>query len=263
MDVKAFFKVGVLIIPVVSSLCCLLLLYMARLQKKIKFERGLVNPLMLYLAAVSFSWMAVMTYTIAPVLYVYINGLMYLCYLLIPVLFYHFVFNITKTSCSEKLNSVHYLIPLVLIGVFVGWSLFVPFDAQMYIVKNGGDYLEDYKLFSALFSSKLIVRLIFSIIYTSLSIARIYRYRKAAINYTANEETGSLRWLNMLLLLTFGIILLPLAAAVFTRRQLISSVLVIFPFLILLFQHVVLCYNMLTHNYILIVPTNGEDEVTE
>lgn len=85
---------------------------------------------------------------------------------------------------------------------------------------------------------------------------------KAAINYTA-KETGSLRWLNMLLLLTFAIILLPLAATIFTRRQLISSVLVIFPFLLLLFQHVVLCYNMLARNYILIAPANGEDEVTK
>ena len=249
--------------PVVSSLLCLSLLavyYIHQRKKKAATDKKLLRIMMLYYVSVGVGWINIILYRFFPEAYTYVNASYYLSLLIVQVSFYHLIYRLTDSGDERRFPHFHYAIPCVLVAVFVGWSLFVPFDVRHALVTSRGEIQVGYKAYSLFFTHRFEVRSIYTFVYIPLGIIRLLRYRREICEYSADVSRNSLRWLYMLIALSLAIVPLPFLAFFLSKQQLLSSVIFIIPMFIIVIQHGILCFNMLTVNYIIIVPENSRNQ---
>ena len=242
--------------PVVSSLLCLALLVVYSIHqrgKKTATDKKLLQIMMLYYVSVGVGWINAILYHFFPEAYTHVNALYYLSLLIVQVSFYHLIYRLTDSD-KRRFPLFHYAIPCVLVAVFVVWSLFVPFDVRHALVTSRGEIQAGYKAYSLFFTHRFEVRSIYTLVYIPLGIARLLRYRHAISEYSADESRNSLRWMYLLIILSLAIVPLPFLTLFFSKQQLMSSFIFIIPMFIIVIQHGILCFNMLTVNYIIISP---------
>ena len=243
--------------PVVSSLLCLSLLVVYSIHqrgKKTVTDKKLLRIMMLYYVSVSVGWINMILYHFFPKAYTYENALYYLSLLIVQVSFYHLICKLTDIGDERRFPLFHYAIPCVLVAVFVAWSLFVPFDVRHALVTSRGEIQEGYKAYSMFFTHRFEVRGIYTLVYIPLGIVRLLRYRYAISEYSAGISRNSLRWMYTLIGLSLAIVPLPFSTFFFSKQQYMSSIIFIIPMFIIVIQHGILCFNMLTVNYIIISP---------
>ena len=262
MESKVWFQLIIYTAPIFSSLVCCLLLILCYQDRARAVRSQILRLLIFYYATVVINWTGSLIYIYKPTLFVYINSILYLSLLWALVTFYHFVCLITDTGTGKRFSIIHYIIPLVLCLTLAVWSFYVPFDVQTYIVESRGDYVESYKWYSILFTSKLPVRLVYNIIYFALGIYQLYCYRRRIIDYSADEKRTSMHWLYLILALSLTMAILPLASLFVSKANLINSFISGIPVLLIIINHVILCYNVIRGNYV-IVSSPDKDEVIE
>jgi len=243
--------------PVVSSLLCLALLTVYGVHQrgnKTATNQRLLLVMKLYYLAVGVGWVYMILYRDFPPVYARINTLYYLSLLLVQVLFYHLICMLTVTDDRRRFPPVHYVIPVVLVTVFFVWSQWVPFDVILALVTTRGEIQAGYEAYSLFFTHRFEVRGIYTIVYISLGIMRLLRYRSKISDYSADISRNSLRWLYMLIILSLAIVPLPVASFFFKKQQMMSSFLIVLPMFVIVIQHGILCFNMLTVNYVIIPP---------
>ena len=244
--------------PVVSSLLCLSLLTVYSIhqrRKKTATDKKLLRIMQLYYVSVGVGWINMILYHFFPIAYSYENALYYLSLLIVQVSFYHLICMLTGTTGDEqRFPFLHYAIPCVLVAVFLVWSLFVPFDVRHALVTSRGNIQEGYEAYSLFFTHRFEVRGIYTFVYIPLGIMRLLRYRHVISEYSADESRNSLRWMYTLIILSLAIVPLPFSALFLNKQQLFSSLLLIIPMFIIVVQHGILCFNMLTMNYVIIGP---------
>lgn len=245
----------------VSFFCCLLMLFAHKNNQKYAKPKEVLLVIAAYICSVFF-WLSMVFYVALPEAFTYVQSFTYLCMLLTQALIYHIAFLLTATRKSERFSFVHYLVPLLITGTLFVWSFFVPFDIQLSIVLNRSVVPEGYEAYTALFTSKPTVFLLYNIIYSCLCLFRIRKYRKAVINYSADEHRSSLRWLYMLCILTLGTIPVTILFFLLGSDVFMQSALTFMTLFLTLLQDVILCYNLFAINYI-IIPSNDEEVVAD
>ena len=100
------------------------------------------------------------------------------------------------------------------------------------------------------------------IAYTALAWWRLLAYRRSISDYSANADRTSLAWVTLLLLISFSLVPPSLLSAIFSKKILIASLLLLIPQLLLVAQHAVVCYNMAVGNFVVIYYP-GEEIETE
>ncbi len=262
MVIKEFLQYAGFSAPIVSSLSCLVMLYLYRRQHIKPEEKPLYRILMTYFGAVAILWACSMIYVYCPLLYTRINLVYYIGLFWGQVLFYQFVYTLTCRPGERGFSLLHYLIPFVIVGAFAVWSAFVPFDVQLHLVTSRGQVVPGYEAYSRFFTSRLIFRGIWNLLYTALAFWRLLGYRRAVQNYSANADRSSLSWVTLLLIISLSLVPPSLLSFICSKQVLISSLLLLIPQIMLVAQHAIICYNMAVGNFIFIFcPQETEEEI--
>jgi AraC-like DNA-binding protein len=125
---------------------------------------------------------------------------LYLFYLLSllfsVVLFYHFLWLITRSESTERFTWMHYIIPVVLtlvVGVWVTHQM--SFQERFRITATVDVLTPETPLIEVVYMLFPLLFTVYIIIYTVFSVMRAMRYRKMVVDYSSNEERTSMHWL--------------------------------------------------------------------
>jgi len=244
--------------PVATSFLCGLLMLLAYFNEKNTDKRQLALWMaIVYLFSV-LTWISVGLFLLTPHLFVHVHFIALWTGLMTHVLIYRIVFQLTVTSKAESFPLLHYFIPLFLCITMAIWSLFVPFDIQLSIVERNETIPSYYKVYAIFFTSKVPLFLVYNLFYPLKGLIRIRRYRRAVVEYSADELHSSVRWLYIMLVITLASI--PLTLGFFVPIAFVHSSLAFIPLVITMLQDILFAYNLFAFNYVLIYPSEEENK---
>lgn len=252
-----FIQLTVLIAPVFSSVTVLLIVFTGFVKSN-GHHRIIQKYLLLYLLSALVSWCGMFFYFTAPYIFAIANSIFLLSFILIQVFFYGFVFSITQTQNPEHLSKLHYIAPGVLFILLTILMIITPLTAQIMLVENFGAEKVRPLLFYYLSNNKMAIRLVFTIIYTILCFYRLYKYRLYVVNYSSNYDKSQLRWVNIILVLSILLIIIPFTGVIIDKKAYVSSWLSLVPVILLMFQYSYLTYQVIGQNYLVIMPIAGD-----
>ena len=239
-------------LPIQTAIICMLLLL--RLWRRGESQLG-SKPVILAVAAFAASalgWGAIVLYIAAPTLYVILQVPIMWLFMGVNVLYYRFIYEITKTDPGEKFSLWHYGLPTLIALIYLVWSLFVPFGIQRFLVESKGEIVDGYEAYSWFSTSKPLLFSLFLIVYTVITIIRARHFSRAVINYSADEGRMSLSWLYKILYPLLGMALLAATLVLFSNKTLTSTPVIIIPLFFFIFRDVMLTHNILLDNFVVI-----------
>lgn len=185
-----------------------------------------------------------------------IKGLNFQTALLMPLLFYHFIFVLTRLKKVEKFNYFNY-VTCFAIGLSIYFFRFngLNEDLEIRFPENG---------FLAFLIAKkdILIASLYNVIYLILSLYRLIRYRKIISNYSSDEEQDALLWLYPIFVL--GFLLLP-GSIVFYVIPIVKNNLFLgqlIPNGLFMFFVISLCYNVFCENFALVTEDILEETIT-
>lgn len=250
-SLSELYSISIILLPIFSSLFALILLvYDVKNASKKPLKIG--HFLIAYFSAAFISWFTALIYFYFPVIYVYINWLSMLAVLTIQVFYYGFIFEVTKEKEVEKFPGYHFILPVILSFFLLVLSLMTPYQDQISIISSKGVYNGEPRLFYYLTYSKMMLRLLFSLVYTGLGFIRLINYRRFMRDYSSNEEKNSLKWIGILLLLSVLLLPVPLLEIFSVRDEIVVSPFSIIPVLLLFFQYIYICLHFLKRDHFIV-----------
>lgn len=260
MDTSQIFTVMGFAAPLISGVICLMVMGLFLTRPHTPLERKISLLLVAEFAACVFCWISLLAYVLKPEIYIRIEAPFYLCILYAQVTTYHYLFSLTGTGVKERFNSVHYIIPAVISLTLFVWSFFVPDSVKLYITESRGDFPQGYEPFSFLATSNRYMFMVYNILYSVLGLSRIVHFRKALEEYSADEGHSSVRWLRILMYVALSTVPLSFIPAVLGVNKLVGTLVAFVPTLLIVFKDVILIYNTVSGNYVVIEPgTAAED----
>ena len=171
------------------------------------------------------------------------KGVNFLTTLLIPTLFYHLIFILTRLKKEEKFQYFHYGI-----SVFLSLAFYFYHHTQIEEVVEAY-FLDTTKVSFLLSNEDSVMATLLNLIYLLLSFFRLLRYRKNITNYSSNEEQDFLFWLYPIFVI--GFLLFPGSIVLYLLPQLQSNILLgqLIPNFLIMFFNISLCYNLFCENF--------------
>ena len=246
-------------LPVVTSLICAMIVTIYGREVR-NLPHALIRTLVAAFLVSTFLWGCIVLYLQWPILFVVLQTAFYYALLILHVLLYRVTYSFTGTGGKECFSNMHYIVPAIIPAVLLIWSFYVPLDAQLYIVTSRGQAIASYEAYTALFTSKPIGLLLWNITYNLLSFRRIMAYRHVIGNYSADEGHSPVRWIRQMILVLLSIIMYPLITMGMGRTVLFGSLWMILPSILIVAELIILCYNIVSENYIVITDA---DEKTD
>lgn len=242
--------------PLTISLLCLFLLagYYYFPPRNAVTDKKLLQVMMLYYGAMVVNWISPLLYIYAPEFYVYETVFYFFCLLITQVTFYHLVYLLTGTGGKNDFPAIHYAVAGVLGLFFTVWSLTVPYEVRLALVTSGGEMQAGYEAYSFLSTYRIELRGLYTLFYVVLGFRRFRRYRKTVGEYSADNQRSLLRWLYLLILLSLSFVPMPLGALFFSAQGLFYSIVPMVSVPVYVIQYILLCYNILVGNYVIISP---------
>jgi hypothetical protein len=241
------------IAPACSALSCAVLLLLSYGHNYTHTEVRIKKIAIFYLCASFFSWTATSAYLFFPEAFVPIQSLLYLSLLYAQVLFYRLFHLLTGTNNRKRFSPLHYLIPAVICAVLVIWSFFVPYEVQLDIVTGRGKVIpQGYGAYSLFFMSKLPVRLLYCVFYTTLTFWRLAKYYKR-INASSSLVRKPAGWIFLLVLLAVTSAVVSTVAGLMRSAGLYLSLFGSIASVALFAQHIVLTFTVIRRSYILYI----------
>lgn len=233
--------------PLITALICLGLILMRYWEKGRLADIRLLRLLMAYYLTIICVGIAGFSFIYMRALYVYVNLLSMLSILYAIILIYHIIHRVTAIGKRKPFSFIHYLSPILITMAQYFWSYYFLSGAEPEILYTA-------KWFMAVSSFKLGIWIIYGTVYSLYGLQKIIKYRKAVIDYSADEDRSSLRWLCLVIMLTIALIPPTFLYVFFRNEQVIVSVFSVIANLILQFQLVILAYNVFMDNYIIMYP---------
>lgn len=255
VSLAELYKITILLCPVFSSLFAILILLLeirSSNRKSLKLNYYLIA----YFTTVFLSWVSAILYFYIPIVYVYINWISMLAFMLMQIFFYGFIFEVTRTNENEHVSNFNYLFPVLLSLVLLVVSLLTPVSDQLNTILSKGVYNGGQKLFFYLNYSKIVFRMIFNLIYSILGFKRLHVYRRFIKNFSSNEEKGALKWISALLIFSMYLVLAPLLKITASRDELVLSPIAIFFVASLLLQYAYICLHVIKRDRFIIDLSN-------
>lgn len=241
-------------VPIVWAWVCILLLVIHLDARTVRMRPEKMLHLLLigaYFIA-SLGWFGLVLYLVYPQAFIYYQPVFLLALMLDQVMFYHFVRIITATGEKSGFSPLHYAVPVLLtlvslalhIGYFSGHPAF-----SFVAADNWTDYRwqEEYVGMSLVF-------IVYNSLYPALSLIRIRQYRHKVVDYSADSRRSSLGWLSAMMILILISIPLPLAALLLQIDVFDTLHLTWTGALPTSAVYLILCYNLLSDNYVIIEP---------
>ncbi|MDR3093717.1 MAG: AraC family transcriptional regulator [Bacteroidales bacterium] len=239
--------------PLVCALVCMVMTLLDILYtEKNRQERKLRLFLSLTFSVAALCWMGLVLQVTNPKAFSRYSTVFLLTLMLDQILIYRFVHIITATTQNNRFSRLHFVLPVLLTAVSLVTDLIVPFEQQEVVIYGGSS--EDNCWFSTLYSLTRFVFVVYNSLYPVLGILRIRRYKRSIADYSADTQRTSLNWLAIMLALTLLTIPVPLAGLLLNIdvfSGFYSSMQGVLP---TLFIYPILCYNLLSDNYVIIVP---------
>lgn len=158
------------------------------------------------------------------------------------VLLYHFVFRITRTEGNSNISPLHYILPIILCAIFAIAVWQVP------------------PLFSTLFLSLVAIVWLYSIFYVLLGFRRLKNFHREIVNYSADAERISLKWIHILMLLILLSRIIPIVSLTSNHGSFFSYFFMVIGALVPIIQYAMITYNLISDNYV-IIETMSEVEI--
>lgn len=246
--------------PMFASLICCVLLGTYYRNSDEYLQRKLIIIIFFTYIAACMCWFGIILYVVSYDAFVWFNTFFFLASMLYQVLLYHFMFIIAGTGNRRKFNAAHYVVPTVLAMVMGIWSLLTPYDIQYYIVESRGENAPGYLWYSRFFSSTIPIFIVYNILYSLLGLRQIRAYRREVVSYSADEQRASANWLYQLICLIW--LTLPLSGITLFmhKSNFFNSILTVPGAFLPVFQYLLICYNLMAGNYIIISPPAEEEE---
>lgn len=246
--------------PVMCALCCMFMMLMdAHTCKRNCQEKRLRLYLALtYLVSV-FGWFGMVLYVVSPGGYISYHTVFLLALMLDQVMFYRLVAILTDTGSSRPFNRLHVLFPFIITAVSLGCDLLVPADKQMTVVYGGAGPTSD-AWFGVVYVFTSVVFIVYNTFYPLLSLRNIRRYRRFVVDYSSEAQRTSLDWLFSMQLLILICVPVPFAGLLLGIDTFASPWFVWLGALPYFVYYIILCYNMLDGNYLIIQPDTTAEE---
>jgi AraC-like DNA-binding protein len=246
-------------LPMFAALVCLIILVMFYCRSNDRTQKRLSIIMMLTYVMAVCCWFGIILYVVDYNGFVWFKTPFFFALMFDQVLLYRFVFSITGTGSGRKFRRIHYLIPVALTVAMGVWSLLTPYGVQYGIVETRGDVAPGYVWYSRFYSATVPVFIIYNILYPLLGLFRVRAYRRAVVNYSADEQRASAGWLYSLIFLIW--LTLPVASGVlFVHKSVFfASALTVPGAFLPIFQYLFICYNLLSGNYVIIQPPEQEE----
>ncbi|MDQ0065260.1 hypothetical protein [Chryseobacterium lathyri] len=263
METKDLFLTMSFSFAVFSAFFCSVLLLMRLTQSKDTFVKRVIILLIggygvevVYLITVFF-------FIYNKEAFVQTKAVNFLTMLLLPVMFYHLVFKLTRLRTSEKFSFWHYGIPFILAAVYGIWFMMIPDHIRQNTDDKTLHWSTGYEAFIIFDYGRFYIRMVISIIYLYLAIRRMYRYKKEIVQYSSNIEETSLRWLYQIFGALFLIIPLPVLIYFINMKTYFSLAGLLIPGLLILLLNVTLCYHIFRQNFMLLTEDIIADKLSE
>lgn len=255
MDVLATYKVGItVLIPVFSALTCGALVALSLRDCLTQEERRLKKIMLVYLAISATGWYMAFCYEFHPVLFAWLNTVCLLSFVLPSIFFYRIVRYLTRLGEPERFSPLHYLLPGILAAAMLVWSLFVPMEVQIQIVRGKAlVFPAGYEAFARFFTLKPLLRVIFGIAYYILTIVVLVHYYKRT-NGKQTPGDRSAGWVFFLVGISVASLLSSLLPTFMPRATLLHSFWTLAAACAMAFQHVLLSYHIIRRKYRLYIP---------
>ncbi len=218
---------------------------------------ALTRPLVTALLIAAFVWGCMVVYLQWPTLFVVLQSVYGYTLMISYVVLYRVIFGLTGTGGQERFSVWHYLVPATIPAVLLIWSFFVPLDAQLHIVVLRDQPTAGYKAYAALSAFRAPAFFAWSILYNLLSLRRIMIYKRVIGNYSADEGRSSVRWLRLFVLYMISVALIPLLALILGETIFFGSLWMLIPILFTSAGIIVLCYNVVSENYVMIAESDA------
>jgi AraC-like DNA-binding protein len=228
-------------------------------SKKNRQEKSLRLFLSFTFMVAGLLWLCLSLQAIDHRMFVRCFAVFTLMLMLDQILIFRFVHIITAVGRHARFSRLHFVMPVLLTAVSTIITLTVPVDRKMEVVYGGG---EGDSRFAALYLLTNIVFVIYNILYPILGILRICRYRRNIVNYSADAQRTSLNWLLLMQALTLVTIPIPIAGLLLNIDVFANSWLSVQGVLPTFFVYPILCYNLLSDNYVIIAP-DGEESLPD
>lgn len=213
-------------LPIVCAMVCMVMMSLdACRYGRGGQERRLRALLALTYLVTSLGWLGLVLYSVAPCAFSYYHPVFLLTLMLDQVMFFWVVSMITDTGERRRLNRWHWVVPVFLMG--------------------------------ALFEGGILVSLVFFIyntLYPALNLRNIYRYRRFIVDYSSEAQRISLDWLAAVQVFILVCVPVPLAGLLLDMETFSSSYFVWLGVLPTFVFYMMLCYNMLDKNYLIVQP---------
>lgn len=260
MELLDAYKVGLtVLVPVFSAITCGVLVALSLRDCHSQEERRLKKIMLVYLSLSALGWYMTFCYEFHPELFAWLNVLCLIGYVLPSMFFYRIMRYLTRPGKEERFSGLHYLLPGVLVGVLVVWSLFVPVEVQIEIVKSKAvAFPAGYELYGRFFTLKPLLRVVFGIAYYILTIAVLIHYYKDTNGPQAGRTAG---WVVFLLGLSVGSLLSSLLPTFMPRTSILRSLWTILAAGAMALQHVLLSYHIIRRKYRLYAAAPAEVSV--
>lgn len=239
--------------PLITALICLILILVRYRQRDGYTRTKLLKLLATYYLTIICVSFTSFSFLYLRQVYVLLNSLAMLCILYGVVIIYHIIHVVASTGKPKPFSFIHYLTPIIVTLAQYFWSYY-------FLSMTEPDIIYSTKWFLAVSSFKLGVWIIYAIVYAYYDLQKILKYRKIIMNYSADEDRSSLKWLYFVM--AFSIALIPFTFLyIFLRSEaVLISVFAIITNLILHLQLVILAYNMLTENYVIMYPVGSNPD---
>lgn len=247
--------------PVLCALGCMLMMLMdVHTCRRNRQERRLRWYLALTYLVSALGWLGLVLYTVSPGGFVRYHTVFLLALMLDQVMFYRLVAVLTGTGKPQRFSRLHVLIPLVLAAVAAVSGLLVPADRQLAVV-YGREGMTGDAWFGMVYVLTSVVFIVYNTLYPLLSLHNIRRYRRFIVDYSSDAQRTSLDWLFGIKMLILVCVPVPLAGILLNVESLTSSWFVWLGALPYSAFYIILCYNMLDGNYLIIQTEPADREV--
>ena len=238
------------LIPAFSSAACAALIAFA-LQDCLTWEEMMLKKITFaYFVVEGIAWCITFCYPFCPALFVCLNALCLLSYVLIPVFFYRVIRYLTRLGQPENFSPLHYLIPGLLAAVMLVWSFLVPFDVQVEIVKGKAlVFPRGYETYAHFFTLKFFFRLLWGVVYYILTIALLAGYYRKAGNQ--NLKCKPARWILFLIGISLTSLISSLLPAYKPRGEILYSFGTLLVTTGIAAQQILLSYHIIRRKYML------------
>lgn len=248
--------------PIICALACMIMMLMDAVARRHNTQE---MRLRLFLAltylVTSLGWLGMVFYSVSPHIFASYYSIFLLTLMLDQVMIYRFVSIITSTGERRKLNRLHLIIPLLFTLISAISDMIVPVEQQRAVIfseVNGGESNLWFKIMYVLTTSVFIV---YNTLYPFLNLRNIRRYRRFIVNYSSDAYNASLGWLAVIQVLILITVPVPLAGLLFGVPTVTFSYFAWIGTLPYFVNYLILCYNLLNDNYLIIRPEDIKENV--